>query len=300
MRFACGMHRWYGYHVFVPLLLRLSNDVDKNPGPRNINEIVDRTFTVHADCHQGNASIFGSNAGKLCVAISLCSIVYSEIKSVNIWDTLIMNQILEYGNNLFSIITRSINKDFLLLTDVSEFVDIEDDTFCLEYSEPFSGALFVSVNNDPYVTLEHSFNEIFFSLNYKSCLLTIGMNTVAIFMPFPNVFKIFDSHSRDLHGMPCASGYAVLTSVEGVENLAEYFHFMSNSCHLNLHIPFEVKGFNCIKRNELSNRNSTEFLQFACFERESTISKHNTNMMASIREKKRVQRKNESSEQREK
>jgi hypothetical protein len=120
-------------------------------------------------------------------------------------------------------------------------------------------------------------------------------------MPFPDVFKIFDSHSRDLHGMPYAFGYAVLTSVEGVENLVEYFHLISNSCHLNLGIPFEIKGFNCSKRNELSNRNSTESLQFACFEHGSTISKqHNTNMMASIQEKNRVQRKNESSEQREK
>ena len=144
-----------------------------------INEIVYRTFTVHADCHQGDASMFGSNAGKQCVAMSLCSIVYNEIKSVNIWDTLIMNQILDYGNNLYGMITRSISKDFLLLTDVPEFVDIEDDTFCLEYSESFSGALFMYVNNDPYVTLEHAFNEIFFTSSYKSCLLTIGMNTVA-------------------------------------------------------------------------------------------------------------------------
>ena len=74
------------------------------------------------------------------------------------------------------------------------------------------------------------------------------MSTVAIFMPFPDVFKIFDSYSQDLHGMPYASGYAVLTSVEGVENLVEYFHFISNSCCLNLGIPFEVKGVNCSKR----------------------------------------------------
>ena len=56
-----------------------------------------------------------------------------------------MNKILDYGNNLYSIITQSINKDFLLLTDIPEFVAIEDDTFCLEYSEPFSCALFMSV-----------------------------------------------------------------------------------------------------------------------------------------------------------
>jgi hypothetical protein len=47
------------------------------------------------------------------------------------------------------------------------------------------------------------------------------MNTVAIFMPFPDVFKVFDSHSRDLHGMPCTSGYCVLTSIEGVQHLVD-------------------------------------------------------------------------------
>jgi hypothetical protein len=215
------------YHVHVPLLLRLSNDVEENPGPRNINEIVDRTYTVHADFHQGDQLMFRSNAGKQCVAMSLCSIVYNEIKSVNIWDTSVMNQILVYGNNLYGVISQSINKDFLLLTDVPELVDIDNDTLCLEYSESFTGALFMAVNNDPYVTLEHAFNEIFVTSNYKSCLLTIGMNTVAIFMPFPDIFKVFDSHSRDHHGMPCASGYCVLISIEGVHHLVEYFQLTS-------------------------------------------------------------------------
>ena len=81
----------------------------------------------------------------------------------------------------------------------------------------------MTVNNDPYVTLEHAFYEIFVMSNYKSCLLTIGMNIVAIFMPFPDVFNVFASHSRDLHGMPCASGYCVLTSTEGVQHLVDYF-----------------------------------------------------------------------------
>jgi hypothetical protein len=120
-------------------------------------------------------------------------------------------------------------------------VDIGNDTFCLEYSESFSGALFMAVNTDPYVTLEHSFNELFITSNYKSCLLTIGMNTVAIFMPFPDVFKVFDSHSRDLHGVPCASGHCVSTSVEGVQNLVQYFNLTSGSCAQIGATPFELK-----------------------------------------------------------
>jgi hypothetical protein len=105
--------------------------------------------------------MFRSNAGKQCVAMSLCSIVYNEIKSVNIWDTSIMNQIFVYGNSLCGVISQSINKDFLLLTDVLELVDIGNDTFFLEYSESFTSSLFMDVNNDPYVTLEHAFSEIF-------------------------------------------------------------------------------------------------------------------------------------------
>ncbi len=149
------------YHVYVPLLLRLSNDVEENLGPINICEIVDCIHTVHADSHQGNESMFGSNAGKQYVAMGLCSIVHNEIKSVNIWDTSIMNQILCYGNNLYSVVSLSMQKDFLLLTDLPELVDIGSDTNHLEYSESFLGALFRTVNYDAYVTLNHAFDEIF-------------------------------------------------------------------------------------------------------------------------------------------
>ena len=81
-------------------------DVEENPGPRTINGIVDHTYTVHADFNQGNELKFGMNAGKQCVAMSLCAIVYKEIKSVNIWDRLMLNSILICGDSLYSFITQ--------------------------------------------------------------------------------------------------------------------------------------------------------------------------------------------------
>ena len=60
----------YKYNIYVPLLLRLSNDVEENPAI-NINEMIDPTFTVCADFNQGNASMFGNNAGKQCVALMI-------------------------------------------------------------------------------------------------------------------------------------------------------------------------------------------------------------------------------------
>ena len=41
-------------HVYVPPLLRLTNDVEENSGPRTIN---DPTYTVHADVNVCKALI---------------------------------------------------------------------------------------------------------------------------------------------------------------------------------------------------------------------------------------------------
>ena len=245
--------QWYVqmiyYHaVYVPLLLRLSNNVEENPGARTINDIVDHTYTVHADFNQGNELKFGVNAGKQCVAMSLCAIVYKEIKSVNIWDRLMLNSILICGDSLYSVISQSINKSYLLLTDVPGFVDMDNHVFNLQYSDSFSGSLQMSENSHPYVTLEHALNEVFVSLYYNSCLLTIGMNTVAIMMPFPGVFKVFDLHSRNVFGRPSPLGYCVLLSVEGIENLGEYFRLTSNP---NVVTPFELKGVKCINNDDM-------------------------------------------------
>ena len=95
----------------------------------------------------------------------------------------------------------------------------------------------MSENSSPHVTLEHALNEVFVPMYYSSCLLTIGMNTVAMLMPFPGVCKVFDSHSRDVFGRLSALGYCVLISVEGIENLGKYFRLTSRS---NVVIRFEL------------------------------------------------------------
>ena len=112
----------------------------------------------------------------------------------------------------------------------------------------------------PFVTLENALNEVFHSLNYKSCLLTIGMNTVAIMMPFPDVFKVFNSHSRDLFGMSSVSGYCVLISVEGIQNLVQYFHLTSQCSASSDYVPFELKGATCVRVMDLPNVNRQSVL----------------------------------------
>ena len=61
---------FYNNFICIPLIIRQENDVGENPGP-TIFEVIDSTRTVCADYNQGNEVLFGENAGKQCVAMSL-------------------------------------------------------------------------------------------------------------------------------------------------------------------------------------------------------------------------------------
>ena len=57
--------------------------------------------------------------------------------------------------------------------------------YCLQYSDPFAGDLFMATNNLPvlpYYSLENALNNLFLDsqLNFQHCLLTVDCNTVAI------------------------------------------------------------------------------------------------------------------------
>lgn len=79
-----------------------------------------------------------------------------------------MSQILYCGNNLYRVVSQSLNQDFLFLIEVPKLVDIGNVTFDWECSESLSESLFIPVNY-PSVALEHAFNEVFFTANHKSC-----------------------------------------------------------------------------------------------------------------------------------
>ena len=177
------------------------------------------------------------NAGKQCAAMSLAAVINSHYKKTDSWDSLFLNSILYAGNNLYSFISNFVNKTYLLLTDLPEVVSILNGTYFLEYSDPLAGDVFLDNNNIPYYSLENTLNNLF--LHYEHCLLTIDCNTVAVFKTSEGEFKIFDSHSRDLFGMPHPFGKCVLVSVNSLSHLVIYFQ---STVHQIDSTPFEVKG----------------------------------------------------------
>ena len=229
------------YNVYIPLLMRQANDVEENPGP-TIFDVINPMRTVSADYSQGNEALFGENAGKQCVAMSLTAIIYHQIEQISVWTSSTLNNILTIGNNLYISIRQSVQaNDLLLLTDVPCIVSLYNKVYTLQYSESLAGSLSLTLNTGPYMSLQNSLIEVFSSsgLNYNCCLLTAGINTVAVFKISEQSFKIFDSHAKDLYGMPHPFGKCTLLSIEGLENLVSYLQM---SCLETGVVPFEIKG----------------------------------------------------------
>ena len=112
-----------------------------------------------------------------------------------------MNDILISGNNLYSSIRcYERNNDLLLLTDLPKTISFSNQVFEIQYGESLTASLFMTPNGGPYMTLENAITVIFSNSqpNFYSCLLTIGINTVAVFKICDEKFKVFYSHSRDL------------------------------------------------------------------------------------------------------
>ena len=189
----------------------LSRDIEKNPGP---TQIIDPSKTIHAPYSQGNVDVFGPNAGQQCVAMSLCSLIYNySNRSIN--DTEDLVQIMNIGNELYSALSRSSRQTYLLLTELPTMATVLNTNYQLEFSESYSGNLHAATLNEniPYVMPLYCALQSLIQESYNSFLLTIGCNTVSIYIIPNGLLKILDSHARDSFGMAHSHGTCVLLEV---------------------------------------------------------------------------------------
>ena len=112
----------------------LSRDVEKNPGP---NTAIDSNKTISAPYSQGNIALFGANAGRQCVAMSLCALIYKHKNSISSSADLV--SIMDTGNELYSVLSRLYNQDFLLLTELPQMVTLLETNYQMEYSPSYTG-----------------------------------------------------------------------------------------------------------------------------------------------------------------
>lgn len=100
-------------------------------------------------------------------------------------------------------------------------VTVQDIDYQLNYSESYTGSLHSDSCIEGFMFSMSLDNAIQSLINqcYNSFLLTIGCETVGIYYTSDSVFKIFDSHAKNLIGLPDIQGTCVLLEVQTIVDL---------------------------------------------------------------------------------
>ena len=93
--------------------------------------LVDPRKTIKAPYSQEDVVVFGQNTGQQCVAMSLCALMYHNIKGIGNPNDL--KQIMHIGNQLYSSLSQLSRQSFLLLTDLPSMLTVLEEDYQLEY-----------------------------------------------------------------------------------------------------------------------------------------------------------------------
>ena len=92
-------------------------------------------------------------------------------------------QIMNIGNELYSVLSRLSRQSYLLLTELPTMITVQNINYQLEFTESYSGSLHSATLNEniPYVMPLDCALQTLIQEGYISFLLTIGCSTIAIY-----------------------------------------------------------------------------------------------------------------------
>ena len=193
---------------------------------------------------------------KLCSGVSLCALIYHNVKAVSTCNDLV--QIKDWVfNNFFSKLSQCTGQVYLMQTELPAMMVMSEKNYQLHYSDSYTDNLHNSDSIIEGYQYSLPIDSAFASLlpqNYSSFILTIGCIGVSIYHTQSDngSYKIFDSRARGEYGRSQPQGTCVLLEVPSIQGLVQYFqaiHSLGDNYELRgLHIStYEITAVNSVR-----------------------------------------------------
>ena len=175
-----------------------------------------------ASTHQGDLKLFQSKSvGCQCLPNSLIACVMASLEQPDSWTTMNMDYILCEGDKLYKNI--NVEHELLLPSDLPTCIHTCNKIFYVARGKEAFGS---------FVGNKSKTNTILLTLcamvqsRTTSALLCLGDKTgssaIALFSTNSTSIYIFDSHSQNNCGMPCANGTSILMKFDNIVNAVSY------------------------------------------------------------------------------
>ncbi|XP_057308942.1 uncharacterized protein LOC130647191 [Hydractinia symbiolongicarpus] len=161
---------------------------------------------------------------------ALWAICYSSIASMRYWTEWDLNRVLTLGNDLY--ISLGYTSQYLALDDLPNLIATENGHIQIEKSDSY---LFELSRNSTSFLRAHE---------YANGGIIVAGSFRTSYISCNGVVYVFDSHSRDLLGLPHNSGTSVLLKFNSTREAESYIKYLYLSHFQNERLFCDLQHFN--------------------------------------------------------
>ena len=235
-----------GYDLsFLIKYLLVIQGIESNPGPA-----YSIMKSVQGDFNQADTR-FGTSAGSQCAINSLVAICFSSVKKISTWNNVHLNFVLENGDSVY--------KDkgytgYLTFQQLPEKLDLRGIEFSVMQILQGENETTQELQLVDSILSRYFWENTFLENLYRSDGAILVMDGFMFMIKKENkFFYLFDSHSRDSQGLPCANGSSIVLKFKDVFEIKKYLKHIYLTASQKTKLWFQLQFFKCtcMNKNEL-------------------------------------------------
>ena len=209
------------------------------------------TLISSADFHQGDVCLPSEARGRQCVPTCLIFLIsIARIQPCRQINTPLLNEILYAGSYLYCALNqgRNLTSHLTSPTDLPEHITWRNISVYIRHKKIFSGFLLknYALEDDlNFYSLESAF--LHASSVGKHFIIVFNGISVGVYLD-GSIFYVFDSHSRDKHGLICSSGKCVLGFIKTIPELSTHIRMLSGCGNSTIQFDLHVFALSARRR----------------------------------------------------